>query len=115
MSHPYLVAGRDRVDTDLMQAAPGALVSKVGAGGVQCLGLRGGLGVAVKMESGGAGTSSAPPAGVAALDVLRQLGVLDAADLLALDTHANPRVTTIAGEPAGVERAIFDLRRGIQG
>ena len=73
MAHPYLVAGRDRLDTDLMRAAPGALVSKVGAGGVQCIGLRGGLGVAVKMESGGAGTSSAPPAGVAALDVLRQL------------------------------------------
>jgi L-asparaginase II len=115
MAHPYLVAGRDRLDTDLMRAAPGALVSKVGAGGVQCVGLRGGLGVAVKMESGGAGTSSAPPAGVAALDVLRQLRVLDAADLSALEMHASPRVTTVAGDPAGVVRATFDLCRGIPG
>lgn len=115
MAHPYLVAGRDRLDTDLMRAAPAALVSKVGAGGVQCFGLRGGLGVAVKMEAGGAGTSSPPPAGVAALEVLRQLRVLDAADLAALEMHASPRVTTVAGEPAGVMRATFDLCRGIPG
>jgi L-asparaginase II len=115
MAHPYLVAGRDRLDTDLMRAASGALVSKVGAGGVQCVGLRGGVGVSVKMESGGAGTSSAPPAGVAALDALRQLRVLDADDLAVLETHARPRVTTVAGEPAGEVRATFDLRRGIRG
>jgi L-asparaginase II len=108
MAHPYLVAGRDRLDTDLMRAVPGVLVSKVGAGGVQCVGLRGGLGLAIKTEDGGAGATT-PPAGIAALEALRQLGVLDAAALSALDGHAHQRVTTVAGEPAGEARAAFAL------
>ena len=108
MAHPYLVAGRGRLDTDLMEAAPGALVSKVGAGGVQCVGLRAGLGLAIKTEAGGASTST-PPAGVAALAALRQMGELDPPALAVLATHARPGITTVAGEPAGEVRPVFTL------
>jgi L-asparaginase II len=105
MAHPYLVAGRDRLDTDLMAAMPGAIVSKGGAGGVQCIGLPGGIGLAVKIEDG----ATAAPAGVAALTALRQLGVLDDATWAALEQHALPSIRTVAGELAGGSRAVFEL------
>jgi L-asparaginase II len=106
MQHPYLVAGRKRIDTDLMSQLPGMILSKVGAGGVHCIGLPGGIGLALKIEDGGA----SPPAGVAMLDALRQIEVLDAASCTALEEHARPAIRSVAGEHAGNARAAFDLR-----
>jgi L-asparaginase II len=105
MRHPYLVAGRDRVDTDLMRAMPGAILSKGGAGGVHCIGLPDGVGIAVKIEDGG--VSTAP--GVAALESLGQLGALDERTLQTLATHARPEIRSVAGEHAGEVRPSFEL------
>jgi L-asparaginase II len=105
LDHPYLVAGRLRFDTELMQATPGRLLAKVGAGGVQCIGLRSGIGIAVKIEDGAQGH----PAGVAALEVLRLLGELDDATLGELARHARPAVETVAGERSGELRPVFSL------
>lgn len=71
--HPYLVAGRGRLDTDLMLALPDGLISKGGAAGVQCVGLPGGIGLAVKMEDGSSGPPPNPGA-VATLAVLHERG-----------------------------------------
>jgi L-asparaginase II len=109
LDHPYLVAGRLRFDTELMQAAPGRLLAKAGAGGVQCIGLRGGIGIAVKIEDGASVTAPGQPAGVAALEVLRLLGELDDATLGELARHARPAVETVAGERAGDVRPAFAL------
>jgi L-asparaginase II len=69
--HPDLVAGRDRLDTELMRAYPGAIVTKVGADGVWGAALlRRGLGLAVKVEDGHVRASM-----VALLAVLDQLGL----------------------------------------
>jgi L-asparaginase II len=111
MQHPYLVAGRRRIDTDLMSQLPGAIVSKGGAGGVQCIGLPGGIGLAVKIEDGAASAPAGGPAGVAVLDALRQLGVLDVATLAALEEHARPVIRSVAGEHAGNAQPAFELRR----
>jgi L-asparaginase II len=108
MSRPYVVAGRNRLDTDLMQRSPGT-VSKGGAGGVQCIGLPGGIGLAVKIEDGAGSASSGDPAGVAALEALRQLGVLDDATWGTLATYAQPEIRSVAGERAGNARAVFEL------
>ncbi len=57
-AHPEMVAGRSRLDTRLLCAAPGSVVGKGGAEGVQGLGLREGadgaraLGWAIKIEDG---------------------------------------------------------------
>jgi L-asparaginase II len=112
LDHPYLVAGRLRTDTELMQAAPGRLLSKGGAGGVQCVGLRSGIGIAVKVEDGASVTGPGQPAGVAALEVLRQLGELDDGALEVLARHARPQVETVAGEVAGEVRPTFTLAQG---
>lgn len=54
MDHPRLVAWEGAGDAALMGAAPGRFVSKLGAEGVQCVGVPGrGLGLAVKVEDGG--------------------------------------------------------------
>jgi L-asparaginase II len=111
MDQPYLVAGRDRVDTDLMRTLHGA-VSKEGAGGVQCIGLPGGIGLAVKMEAGAGSPGSGGPAAVAALEALRQLGALDDAALRALGRHTLPEVRSVAGEHVGNARAAFELGAG---
>jgi L-asparaginase len=52
-SHPDMVGGPDSFDTTLMTLTNGALVSKSGAEGIQCIGRVGeGLGVAIKVIDG---------------------------------------------------------------
>jgi L-asparaginase II len=68
-AHPWLVAGTDREDTDLMRAVPGLLV-KAGADGVHVAALPGRGAVAFKLDDGGdRGRNPALAAG------LRRLGV----------------------------------------
>lgn len=53
--HPYLISGRDTFDTRLMQAAGGAVLTKIGAEGVGCAVLpEQGVGIALKIEDGAA-------------------------------------------------------------
>lgn len=53
MAEPFQVAGTDRADTELMQAAPGRIFVKVGAEGVFCAALPElGLGIAIKCDDG---------------------------------------------------------------
>ncbi|CEJ48337.1 asparaginase [Umezakia ovalisporum] len=51
--HPAMVAGEGEFDTELMRLAPGELVSKSGAEGVQCIGRLGeGMGLTIKVMDG---------------------------------------------------------------
>ncbi|HYH27176.1 MAG TPA: asparaginase, partial [Actinomycetota bacterium] len=71
-AEPYLVAGKDRVCTDLMTAVPG-LVAKVGAEGLLCLAYpERGLGIAIKSSEG-----AVRPLGPAAVTVLARLGIVE--------------------------------------
>ena len=55
VAHPFLVAGTNRIDTDLMTACGGGVVSKVGAEGVIACGVPAlGLGIAIKIDDGAA-------------------------------------------------------------
>jgi len=54
MAHPRMVAWEGAGDAALMAAAPGRVLSKLGAEGIQCLGLPGtGAGIALKADDGG--------------------------------------------------------------
>lgn len=83
MKYPELIGGSERLDTMLMQAAPGKMISKVGADGVWLCGVLpcerwpSGLGVALKIEDGD--DHRARP--VVAVEILRQLGILSKDDL----------------------------------
>lgn len=119
MAHPELVAGeRRRIDTALMRAHPGRVVSKGGAEGVLAMGLPPGalpagapfgdgpMGIAAKIEDG----NEARRAGNAvSVEVLRQLGM--AMDPLppALNELANPSIVDPRGEPSGEVRPSFRL------
>ena len=72
--HPEMVSGERRSDLALMQAGQGDWVAKIGAEGVQAVGVRShGLGIAVKVADGQ--KRGLYPAVIA---VLEQLGLLDA-------------------------------------
>ncbi len=57
--HPDLIAGEDRLETDLGRAVPGKAIAKVGADGIFCALLpEPGLGIALKVEDGDMRSSS---------------------------------------------------------
>lgn len=83
MKYPELIGGSERLDTKLMQAAPGRIISKVGADGVWLCGVLpcerwpSGLGIALKVADGDDYLSRP----VVAIEILRQLGILSSDDL----------------------------------
>ncbi len=111
MAHPDIVAGTGRFDTDLMHAGGGRLLSKGGAGGVECVGILGGTGLSLAVEDGAGPTSPGRPTAVAAIEALRQIGALDDVDLKSLSSHARPPIQTVAGNPVGEARPVFTLDR----
>jgi L-asparaginase II len=80
---PELIGGNERLDTMLMLAAPGKIISKVGADGVWLCGVLPsekypkGLAIAMKIEDGD--DKRARP--VVAVEILKQLGILSSEDL----------------------------------
>jgi L-asparaginase II len=94
-AEPYMVAGRNRVDTAVMQAAPG-LVVKGGAEGLMCAAWPDrGVGVAIKIRDG-----SPRASGPAMIHALTLLGALTGQQVTAVATHARPPVLG-GGEPVG--------------
>jgi L-asparaginase II len=110
MAHPELVGGERRnLDTSLMRAAPGGLVSKGGAEGVQAIGILGGepRGLAIKVEDGDAAHRARSVSTIAAL---KAIGVLvDEAVEGRLAEFAHPPVTDPRGDASGEVRAAFAL------
>jgi L-asparaginase II len=101
---PYLVAGRDRLCTAVMEAVPDVVV-KVGAEGLVCAGVIGrGIGVAVKVADGAA--RAAEPALVRALTLLE---AIPDPDTPGLARFARPPVLG-GGRPVGELVADFELR-----
>src|SRR4029079_7730062 len=90
-AYPELIGGTsDRLDTDIMRAAPRRVISKVGADGVYTAGINPceewprGLGLALKIEDGD--DRRARPTVV--IEALRQLGVLTDEALEAVSRYA---------------------------
>jgi len=72
-AHPEMVSGEGRSDLELMQAGRGDWVAKIGAEGVQGIGVRGaGIGIAIKVADGNKRALRPVVA-----SVLEQLGLLD--------------------------------------
>jgi L-asparaginase II len=112
LAHPEMVAGtRERLDTSVMKAVPGAVVAKGGAEGLRGFGVlprpgRPASGIAMKIEDGGAFDRAASAASV---EVLRQVGVLDSAALRALARYHRPKSLDPRGEVAAESVAEFEL------
>jgi L-asparaginase II len=90
VKYPELIGGSERLDTILMQAAPGKMISKVGADGVWLCGILPGgkfpkgAAIALKVEDGD--DKRARP--VAAIDILKRIGILSPDDLPELSPMA---------------------------
>jgi L-asparaginase II len=117
-AYPELIGGTsDRLDTEVMKATPGRVVSKVGAEGVYTAGINPceewpkGLGLALKIEDGD--DRRARPTVV--VEALRQLGVLRDESLEAVARYAFFPVLNRPGEIVGEIRAEFELKKpGLQ-
>ncbi|HYP53979.1 MAG TPA: asparaginase [Pyrinomonadaceae bacterium] len=111
-AHPEMVEGDGELDTELMRRAGGRLVSKVGAEGVYTAAVLPserwprGLGLAFKLEDGDRKDRARSPV---AVECLRQLGALDAADVRALAEFAGETLKNHRGDTVGEVRAEFEL------
>jgi L-asparaginase II len=96
-AHPEMVSGEGRNDLAYMRAGRGDWVTKIGAEGVQAVGVRSaGLGIAIKVADGA--KRGLHPATVAVLD---QLGLLDADQRAALAGWREPTVRNYRGIATG--------------
>lgn len=88
---PEMVAGPGRFDTVFMEAMQGAALSKSGAEGYLAISIPGeirtkhnkGFGIAIKVSDGDPENRAAP---VAALEILRHLGIIEESALLKLES-----------------------------
>ena len=111
-AHPELIGGsKDRLDTEMMRATKGSLISKVGAEGVYTAGIRPcanwpkGLGLALKIEDGD--DHRARPTVV--IEALHQLGALTDEAREAVAKYAFFPITNRRGEVVGEVHAAFSL------
>jgi L-asparaginase II len=105
--HPDLVSGTGRTDLALMQTGCGDWVSKVGADGLQAIGVRSrGLGIVVRVASGNPWATY-----VAAVEVLHQVGLLDRPEATALAPAFRPAVRNASGRQTGRTLPLFELPR----
>jgi L-asparaginase II len=109
---PEMVGGtKDRLDTELIKAGDGRLISKIGAEGVYTVGVLpcaawpDGLGLALKIEDGDDHRARPP----AVIEALRQLNVLAEEELSALASYAPTIIRNRRGERVGEARAAFTL------
>src|SRR6478609_6423789 len=105
IAHPEMVSGEHRSDLALMQAGRGDWVTKIGAEGVQAIGIRSqGIGIAIKVADGQ--KRGLYPAIVAVLDAL---GLLDATARAALAPWARRPIRNYRGIETGEVRPVVAL------
>jgi L-asparaginase II len=117
MSHPEMISGPDHtLDTELMRAGHGKLISKGGADGYQAIGIMPGvvgdrgIGITFKVVDGDASGRARNAVSVA---LLQSLGVLTSTELESL-TEFGPRpMYNAAGLTVGQIRIAFSLPKGI--
>jgi L-asparaginase II len=112
IDYPEMVGGtKNRLDTELIKAGEGRLISKIGAEGVYtvsvlpCTEWANGLGLALKIEDGDDHRARPP----AVIEALRQLHVLSEKELAALAAYAPTVIRNRRGARVGEARAAFTL------
>ena len=106
--HPEMIAGKGRMDTELMKRFGDRLIVKTGAEAVSCVGLLGkSIGIAVKIDDG-----NLRAIGPAVLEILRQLGIISLGELEGdeeLQELWTPAVRNNNGYKVGEIRPVFTL------
>lgn len=111
ITHPEMVGGtKGRFDTDLLRAASGKLICKVGAEASYCVGVLPsakfprGIGIAIKMEDG-----SYRGLGPTVVEILRQLAILDDNQVSQLASYHKPLIENRRGLNVGEVRTVFKI------
>lgn len=111
VSHPVMVAGRNRFDTVLMEVTRGKMIAKFGAEGVYCLGIpEKGWGIALKVADGNERALA-----LVILSVLDQLGLLTAEENKQLRKYYPRELKNNRDEIVGEIRSVLTLRKKVSG
>ena len=103
--YPEMVAGTDRICTDLMKLCGDRLFAKAGAAAYYAIGLKDqGIGIAIKIEDG---NQSILPAVV--LETLRQLEVITSSELSKLEKYTLLHIKNHKKEIVGETKIGFEL------
>jgi L-asparaginase II len=109
IARPDLVSGENRSDLYYMQSGQGDWVSKVGADGVQLVGVRSlGIGIAVKIIDGNNRVAQ-----TAMVEALSQLGLLGDGASVLRERYGRPAIMNAAGLHAGNIEPVFSLQRSV--
>jgi L-asparaginase II len=119
MAHPFMVGGPERFDTDMMSAAGGSLVTKIGAEGFHGIGVMpghsglfpSGLGISIKIADG---DLSLRAGCVVALQVLKQLKVLCSEEIRDLADYDRRPVYNWRGMEIGEIRPSLELLQALE-
>ena len=99
---PFMVAGHERLCTEVMEASHGAILAKTGAEGVFVAAIPGlKRGLALKVRDG-----ARRAAGVALVSILDRIGALEDEARQRLARHLDPPITNWSGREVGRIRAI---------
>lgn len=126
LAHPEMVGGnRERIDTSLMKALPGRIVSKGGMEALRGLAILAGPRVGLGAATGRGAATATGPSGIAlkvedgdgfdrgtwaaTIEALRQAGVLDGGPLRELARYHRPLTLDPHGRVGGEAIADFDL------
>jgi L-asparaginase II len=111
INHPEMVGGtKGRFDTELLRAAHGKLICKIGAeasysiGVLPCERFPRGAGIAIKVEDG-----SYRGLGPTVVEALAQLGILNAEEVGQLAKYHRPQIDNRRGVIVGEVQAVFKL------
>jgi len=107
--HPYMVAGSERFNTDLIEVMGNKLTGKMGAEGVFCLGLFGGSGICVKIEDGNY-RALAP----VIIDILKNIGVISSDELKKLKKYEKPILKNHHDHSVGYIESVLQLKKGVE-
>ncbi len=106
MTEPFMVAGTNRADTDLMEVAPNRIFSKGGAEAVWCIGFpEQGFGLAMKVIDGAA-RAHAP----ILVEALRQTNLLEENEIAAFAAKQVKPLRNVRGLVIGEYQAAFKLQ-----
>ncbi|HHV71280.1 MAG TPA: asparaginase [Clostridia bacterium] len=107
--YPEMVAGSDRLCTELFRNTGRKLVLKYGSEAVYCLGhLPSGVGIAIKVEDG-----SDRALGPVVIETLWKLGFLTYEELVKLRHFHRPQIRNHRGDPVGEVRPVVKLKKEI--
>ncbi|HEU4401813.1 MAG TPA: asparaginase [Candidatus Polarisedimenticolia bacterium] len=112
--HPEMIAGTDRLCTALMREGGAGLIAKIGAEGIYGLGFARdgrGFGLALKIADGEGQRSRH----TAAIEALRQVGVLSQAAAASLAARFVPEIRNHRGLLVGRVGTVFELETSLGG